>query len=895
MPPHLAGPPSPRRATPPYGTPTGAPAPTGHATGTPGASPASATPAYGTPLAGAAVQQHGAPLSTPPYGTPTTPTPYAPGATPPYGTLTTPTPYAPGATPPYGTPITPTPYAPGATPPYGTPTPPYGTPTRPGPGATAPGRGVAGARSEQVAGAAAPGAARQPAPAAVPRPQPSAAHDVLCVNAPGMAASGPDGQLRGQSLHGFFRHGVRTLARMELRLGGVEPLPLQGTLTSAAAARFLGSVRVPGDLDPDPALTVERLRHADGAETVTVRNTGARPARLPLEIALGTDLGQLTDIAAGRRSADLPGQVQSSGLRWAGQGRAATVSARPSPHAVLAGAGVLRWDLDIQPGARWSVDLQVELEAPSTGRPPTGRGPGVPLPWSEPEVRADDRRATRLVGRALDTLSGLLLADADRPTDLYTASGAPWRFGLTAADALWAARMTLPLGTRLAAGTLRATARRQHLAPQPSAGAARPAESGAVDGASSPSAVGSSPAVAAAPGGAPAAQPAAVQGVGSVSAPATDSGAAAQAMDGVIPGPLRHGGPELPASCTATEATLLFVTVLAEAWRWGMPRAEVAELLPAAERALGALRAAVAEGPDGPVGFVTDLGRPAEERAARPGPARCEVQAQAHRAALQGADLLEAFDRPGAAEWRAWAAELRERFREQFWIDDLSGGRPAAALLAPDRPVPALASTLVHLFDVGLGAEGELHEGLLDREQTRLLAQRLVTPELDCGWGLRTLSAKSPRFNPLGHRSGVVRVQETALAVSGLVDAGFEREAEILLEGLLEASAHFEYRLPEMYAGEQKVADCPPVPHPAACRPAAMSAAAAVHLVLSLAGVRPDVPSGRVATHPASTAPLGALELTGLRVAGEPFSVRVSRIGVAVVEEAPSFLQLAAG
>ncbi|WP_229847759.1 amylo-alpha-1,6-glucosidase [Kitasatospora griseola] len=745
--------------------------------------------------------------------------------------------------------------------------------------------------------------ARQAAPAVVPRPQPSAAHDILCVNAPGMAASGPDGQLRGQSLHGFFRHGVRTLARMELRLGGMEPVPLQGTLTSAAAARFLGSVRVPGDLDPDPALTVERLRHADGAETVTVRNTGARPARIPLEIALGTDLGQLTDIAAGRRSADLPGQVQSSGLRWAGQGRAATVSARPSPHAVLAGAGVLRWDLEVQPGARWSVDLQVELETPSTGRPPTGRGPGVPLPWSEPEVRADDRRAARLVGRALDTLGGLLLADADRPTDLYTASGAPWRFGLTAADALWAARMTLPLGTRLAAGTLRATARRQHLAPQQSAGAARTAEGSAgADGASSPPPVGppqvGSPAGAGGSsglsGGASAAQPGSAQGAGSSSAPGAESGTAAQAMDGVIPGPLRHGGPELPASCTATEATLLFVTVLAEAWRWGLPRAEVAELLPAAERALGALRAAVAEEPDGPVGFVTDLGRSAEERAARPGPARCEVQAQAHRAALQGADLLEAFDRPGAAEWRAWAAELRERFRAQFWIDDLSGGRPAAALLASDRPVPALASTLVHLFDVGLAAEGELHEGLLDREQTRLLAQRLVAPELDCGWGLRALSAKSPRFNPLGHRSGVVRVQETALAVSGLVDAGFEREAEILLEGLLEASAHFDYRLPEMYAGEQKVTDCPPVPHPAACRPAAMSAAAAVHLVLSLAGVRPDVPSGRVATRPASTAPLGALELTGLRVAGEPFSVRVSRIGVAVVEEAPSFLQLAA-
>ncbi|MER8186227.1 glycogen debranching N-terminal domain-containing protein [Kitasatospora sp. NPDC094015] len=695
-----------------------------------------------------------------------------------------------------------------------------------------------------------------PRQAPAPRPQQVTAHDaVLCVNAPAMAASGPDGQLRGQGLHGFFRAGVRTLARMELRLGGIEPMPLQGTLTSAAGARFVGAVRLPGDPDPDPALTVERLRHADGVESITIRNTGARPARLPLEIALGTDLGLLTDIAAGRRSADLPGQVQSAGLRWTGQGRSATVSAQPSPHAVLAGAGVLRWDLEVQAGARWSVELRAELEtAPSAVRPPTGRGPGIPLPWAEPEVRSDDARAVQLLARSLDTLGGLLIADPDRPTDLYAASGAPWRFGLTAADALWAARLTLPLGTRLAAGTLRALARRQHLTGGPGADQGAPAN------------------------------PANPADAGPPTRP-----------DGLIPGPLRHAGPELPPSCTATEATLLFVTVLAEAWRWGLPRQEVAELLPAAERALSTLRGALGDGVEGPEGFVIDLGRTAEDRAARPAAARCEVQALAHRAALHGADLLAGFGRPGAEEWRAWAARLRERFRERFWIDDLSGGRPAAALLPGARVVPAVAASFVHLLDRGLGGEGELHEGLLDREQTRILAQRLVAPELDAGWGLRTLSAKSPRFNPLGHRSGAVRVHETVLAVSGLAEAGFEREAGVLLEGVLDAARSFEGRLPEMYAGEQRVAHCPPVPHPAACRPAAVSAAAAVHLVLSLAGVRPDVPAGRVAVRPASTAPLGELQLTGLRVAGEPFSVRVSRIGVAVVEEASARLQLGAG
>ncbi|MCX4746479.1 glycogen debranching protein [Kitasatospora sp. NBC_01287] len=690
-------------------------------------------------------------------------------------------------------------------------------------------------------------------PAAQARRLPVSTHaDVLCVSAPAMAASGSDGQLRGYGLHGFFRSGVRALSRMELRVGGAEPLALQGDLSSASQVRFLGAVRLPGELDPDPALTVERLRHADGSETITLRNAGGRPARLPLEIALGTDLGSLAEIAAGARPPDVPGQVQSAGLRWIGRGHSATVSAKPSPHAVLAGAGVLRWDLEVQPGARWSVELRVEVETTATTttvRPAIGRGAGVPAPWTDVAIRCDDSRAELLMTRSLDALGALLLADPDRPTDLYTASGAPWRFGLAPADALWAARFTLPLGTRLAAGTLRALARRQQ-ALTPRAGG------GAVAGSGGGAAVG------------------------------------AAKSEGIIPGPLRHGGPELPPSCTATEATLLFVTVLAEAWRWGMPRQEVAELLPAAERALAALRAADEHGLVD--GFVTDFGRLSEDRAAQPATARCEVQAQAHRAALHGAELLEAFGRPGAAAWREWAEGLRARFRERFWVDDLSGGRPAAALSAGGRPLPAVAASFVHLLDLGLAADGGALPGLLDREQTRLLAHRLVAPELDCGWGLRTLSAKSARFNPLGHRSGAVRVQETAMAAAGLAEAGFEREAGVMLEGLLAASTHFAGRLPEMYAGEQRLPDCPPAPHPAACRPAAGSAAGAVHAILALAGVRPDAPAKRVVVRPASTAPLGELELSGLRVAGEPFAVRVSRIGVAVVEEASADLQLGA-
>jgi glycogen debranching enzyme len=55
---------------------------------------------------------------------------------------------------------------------------------------------------------------------------------------------------------------------------------------------------------------------------------------------------------------------------------------------------------------------------------------------------------------------------------------------------------------------------------------------------------------------------------------------------------------------------------------------------------------------------------------AEPPIALCEVQGYAYAAALQGAEMLDAFGRPGAGRWREWAAGLAQRFRERYWIND---------------------------------------------------------------------------------------------------------------------------------------------------------------------------------------------------------------------------------
>ncbi|MFF3425115.1 glycogen debranching N-terminal domain-containing protein [Streptomyces sp. NPDC002602] len=634
---------------------------------------------------------------------------------------------------------------------------------------------------------------------------------VICLAAPCLAISPEHGQLTGRGIEGVYRAGLRLLSRCVLRVGGRDPVAVQGRSLGADRAAFTATVRTGAEAGPDPDIGVERVRHADGTERITLRSYATRSVRVPVELALGTDLAELAAIAAGRAGPELPAAVHAAGLRWSTGGIQAVVTADPAPDDALASTGLLRWQLELGPGEARTIELR-------TGRDRTTRASAgqVANPLADARAEGDDPRVEAWFRTSVEDLGALLLRDPEQPGDAFAAAGAPWRLGLAQAESLWAARMALPLGTGLAAATLRVLARAQAEGRGPGAG--------------------------------------------------------------MIPGPLRGAGPQLPPGCTGTEATLAFPVVLAEARLWGLPEEEMARLLPAAERCLGWLRGALGED-----GFLADPD---------PGPRRCETQAHVHRAALLGADLLDGCGRPGAEEWRDRAARLRERFRAEFWIDGPDGGRPAAALHPDGRPLLRLTGAAAHLLDTGLLSGGRTAPGLLDRTRTEQLARLLGAPAMDSGWGLRSMSSREPDHNPFGHRSGAVRVHESVIALSGLARAGFAKEAAGLLRGLLDAAETFGYRLPEMYAAGQRTTGSAPLPHPAACRPAAVAAAGGVHALVALAGILPNAPAGTVALHPLPGAPLGSLRLSGLRVSERPFGVRVSRLGLGMVEEAADALQL---
>jgi glycogen debranching enzyme len=656
-------------------------------------------------------------------------------------------------------------------------------------------------------------------------------HDlVITVAAPTTVLAGADGQIRASGVQGGFHADVRVLSEAVLRLDGHEAEPIGHADAGAGTTHFVAVARRLGGPGPDPAVRIQRTRTVTPGrieEAIRLSSTAAETVRTTVTVDLAVDLAPIEVVRSGGQGTPMPADGT---LTWARDGLTVTVNAAD---AETHGHGQLRWAVSLPPGADQTLTFTVRVHDPSA----VVHAPTRDHDWRAARVRSDDQRLGRLVARSLDDLHALRLTDGD---DVYLGAGVPWYLTLFGRDSLWAARMLLPLGTGPAAGTLRVLARRQ---------------GGRVD---------------------------------------QDSGEA--------PGKILHelrrqefvltgGGLRLPAAYYGSvDATPLWISLLHDAWRWGLPDNEVRALLPHLQAALGWLAGFAG-------GFLeyhdttghglanqgwkdsTDALRFRDGRLAEPPIALVEAQGYAHRAALDGAALLDAFGRPGGDRWREYAATLAERFRAAFWLDE---GYPALALDRDRRPVDALTSNIGHL----------LGTGLLTAAEERAVATALSGPPMSGAYGLRTMSARDRGYSPLSYHCGSVWTHDTAIVAAGLARAGFAAEATTLIDGLLTAAEAFDYRLPELHAGDARTALSRPMPYPAACRPQAWSAAAAVLITQAAIGLEPDVPGGRVHVRPLAGAPFGPIEARDLEIAGKPVDVRVDAVGAATITGLPAGVRL---
>jgi len=647
------------------------------------------------------------------------------------------------------------------------------------------------------------------------------------VRAPALALSRHDGDIEAGPC-GVFVGDRRIVSRCTVSVDGAPPVGLSALSLPGGRARFVGT---PPTLD-DPVLVVERARdlRADGVvETITVTSHRRDAADLILAVNLGCDLASIGQVRDDAAPPELAGNLVGSLLTWTHpDGTSVTLSA--------AGAELSEGQANCRARLEPGGSAQVVLRWTTTASAAAGFIAAEDDPDPAPLVEADDPHFEALVGQSVADLADLALAEG---TDGFYAAGAPWYLTLFGRDSLWSAELTLALGTRIAAGTLNVLARRQGRR--------------------------------------------------------HDIAAAEE------PGKILHelraqassvSGLRLPATYYGTvDATPLWATLLYRAWRWGLAEDAVAALLPNLEGALGWL---ADQAGDGFLRYVDTSGHGLANQGWKDSPdavqfadatlavaplALCEVQGYAYAAAMHGAELLDAFGRPGAPRWRDWAARLAARFRERFWVADDVGPYPAIAVDADGRPADTPTSNMGHL----------LGTGLLDETESAAVVRRLSAPDLDSGFGLRTMSADAKGFNPLGYHTGSVWPHDNAIVLAALRRVGTEQAdtlAAALLRGLLRGGTAFEYRFPELYGGTGN----PPLPYPASCRPQAWSAATAVEMARAVLGLDPDVPGGQLRITPLAPSPVGALAVRGLPLAGGFLDVEITAGGAVSVPHSPDGL-----
>ncbi|HWH31985.1 MAG TPA: glycogen debranching N-terminal domain-containing protein, partial [Egibacteraceae bacterium] len=469
-------------------------------------------------------------------------------------------------------------------------------------------------------------------------------NEVTLIAAETFCRCAPSGQIHPGGEQGLYVRDTRAVAGLVVRLNGEEPHSLRGRAVSPAAGRFTAWWRDPRDTEPDPKLLLERRRVLSGSlwEQLRLTNHGVEPVTASVTIAVVADFAYIFDVKHGRAGTPFPGEATGDGLAFRHPQTAHQVELRcdPAPDGIDGAGGELRWEVALEPQRPWSLEVSVGFrdrahepvwptrtwDADITTR---GARPGPSRWWTVPALRCTDPRLPALAAQAAADLESLLVADPVAPEDRFLAAGSPWFLTLFGRDSIWSALMALPLDVSLAGQTLRVLARRQ----------------------------------------------------GTRVDPETEE------QPGKILHEVRHGGlferSDLPPVYFGTmDATPLFVTLLHEAWRWGLPEEEVRALLPAAERALAWMRDHGDPDGDGFLEYRRSGGRGldnqgwkdssdgiqfADGRLADAPIALCEVQGYAYDAAVRGAELLDAFGRAGGAGWRQWAAALRERFRERFW------------------------------------------------------------------------------------------------------------------------------------------------------------------------------------------------------------------------------------
>ena len=259
--------------------------------------------------------------------------------------------------------------------------------------------------------------------------------------------------------------------------------------------------------------------------------------------------------------------------------------------------------------------------------------------------------------------------------------------------------------------------------------------------------------------------------------------------------------------------------------------------------------------------------------------ALCELQAYAFDALLRMARIREAFgDDDGSHELRTRARRLYDRFNDDFWWE--SEGTYYLGLDGDKRPIRSVASNAGHC----------LAAGLVPPDRADRVVDRLMAPDMWTGWGIRTLSADHPGYNPYAYHLGSVWPHDNATIAGGFRRYGRIKDAQRVAEGIFAAADLFEsHRLPELFAGLDREPGGFPVQYLGANVPQAWAAASVFRFVAILCGIHAQGSRRRVYVNPDLPDWLPSITLRNLRAGKGAMDLRMERDKVDVLANTTGF------
>jgi glycogen debranching enzyme len=597
------------------------------------------------------------------------------------------------------------------------------------------------------------------------------------------------GDVDGSAGRGLFYRDVRHLSMFRLKIDG-EPLISLAWRTRDSEAEFVLSAGGAGGIG-----VVRRRSLRDGmSEEILLRNEAREAVEARVELGCAADFIDVFEVRGYCRAAERGGISEDTGdgcLRFAyrrdGFRRGTVVRVSGKGIEPLAEPGRLSFRVRFEPAEERVVRVSVVLE--EGGEEVRWRMP-VPLYGDTPALVTDSEALRRSWERSVEDLESLSFDVGEGL--LVPAAGVPWFMALFGRDALITGYQTMILGVGPAKNALRALARYQAAERDDF----RDAEPGKI-------------------------------------------------LHELRVGELAFFGeiPHSPYYGTA-DATPLFLILLNEVWRWSADTEFVREFEGAARRALGWILDH-ADRINGYVAYATRSTDGLENhgwrdhansmlfrdgaRAEAP-IATCEVQGYVYDALLRTAELAERVwgDVDLAGELRAEARDLRERFDRDFWMEDR--GYYALALDGAGNRVDSVGSSAGHL----------LWSGIVSGERARAVADRLMGDELFSGWGVRTMAAGEEGYDPSSYHNGSVWPHDNALIACGFRRYSLLDEVNRISTAILEAAPHFDYRLPEVFAGYSRREVREPVELARSCSPQAWAAGTVPLLVRAMLGVEPE-------------------------------------------------------